>query len=180
MKYIYQWLKAFYTAMNNELDSKTTSSLVYPARPFSRYARSGWGKSTARKESSTGHCWSKLITDDHTQYAWQKYIWPERLTYVMVMAMASARSNSDQCNICQCCNFRELLAVKSHELLITDQLWVVESVKIQLKVTCARPFSRRALASPISSIARKGSSLINYFFSLVAPVHLMAPVCFVL
>ena len=64
----------------------------------------------------------------------------------MVTAMASARSNLDQCNIRQCCNFRELLAVKSHQLLITDQIWVVESdwsVKIQL------PFLAMLLPCPI-------------------------------
>ena len=49
--------------------------------------------------------------------------------------------------------FRELLTVKPHELLITDQIWVVESdwlVEIQFKkVTCARPFSSHALACPL-------------------------------
>ena len=37
--------------------------------------------------------------------------------------------------------FRELLTMKPHELVITNQIWVVESdwlVDIQLKVTCAR------------------------------------------
>ena len=62
-----------------------------------------------------------------------------------------------------------------HELLITDQIWVVESdwlIKIQLKVTCVRPFSHHALALPNSGVAKKGSSLIDYpFFSLVAPLH---------
>ena len=59
--------------------------------------------------------------------------------------------------------FYELLT-KLHEILITDQIWVVESdwlVEIQLKVTCARPFSCCALALPTSSIARKGSSLME-------------------
>ena len=60
--------------------------------------------------------------------------------------------------------FRELLTVKLNELLITDQIWAVESdwsVEIQLKVTCARPFSHRALALPTSGVARKGSSSID-------------------
>ena len=53
--------------------------------------------------------------------------------------------------------FRELLTVKLPELLITDQIWVVESdwlVEIQLKVTCARLFSCCTLAPPASGIAR--------------------------
>ena len=29
--------------------------LVHQARPFFRYAGSGWGENVARKESSTGH-----------------------------------------------------------------------------------------------------------------------------
>ena len=56
--------------------------------------------------------------------------------------------------------FHELLMVKSHELLITDQIWVVEFnrlAEIQLKVTCARPFSRCSLALPTSGLARKVS-----------------------
>ena len=60
--------------------------------------------------------------------------------------------------------FRKLLTVKLHELLITDQIWVVESdwsVEIQLKVTCARPFSRRTLTLPTSGVVRKGSSSID-------------------
>ena len=60
--------------------------------------------------------------------------------------------------------FCERLTVKPHELLITDQIWVVESdwsVELQLKVTCARPFSRRALAPPTSGVAKKGSSSID-------------------
>ena len=53
-----------------------------------------------------------------------------------------------------------LLTMKLHELLITDQIWVVESdwlVGIQLKVTCARPFSHRALAPPTSGVASVAS-----------------------
>ena len=53
---------------------------------------------------------------------------------------------------------RKQLTVKPHELLITDQIWIVEFdwlVEIQLKVTCARPFSCRALTPPTSGIARK-------------------------
>ena len=60
--------------------------------------------------------------------------------------------------------FCELQMVKPHELLKADQIWVVESdwsVEIQLKVTCARPFSRCNLAPPTSGIARKGSSSTN-------------------
>ena len=58
----------------------------------------------------------------------------------------------------------ELPTVKPHELLITDQIWVVESdwsVEIQLKVTCAGPFSRHALGPPTSGVARNGSSSID-------------------
>ena len=57
--------------------------------------------------------------------------------------------------------FCKLLTVKPHELLITDQIWVVESdwlVEIQLKVTCARRFSHHALAQPTSGVVRKGTS----------------------
>ena len=60
--------------------------------------------------------------------------------------------------------FRKLLTVKLHELLITDQIWVVESdwsVEIQLKVTCARPFSHCTLTPPTSGVVRKGSSSID-------------------
>ena len=60
--------------------------------------------------------------------------------------------------------FCKLLMVKPHELLIPDQIWVVESewlVEIQLKVTCPRPFSHRALAPPTFGLAREGSSLID-------------------
>ena len=42
------------------------SCVVYWARPFSRYAGSGRGESTARKGSSTGHCWSKI------NYLWSR------------------------------------------------------------------------------------------------------------
>ena len=54
--------------------------------------------------------------------------------------------------------FLKLLTVKPHELLITDQMWVVESdwlLEAQLKVTCVRLFSCNALAPPSSSLARK-------------------------
>ena len=37
--------------------------------------------------------------------------------------------------------------------------WLVE---IQLNVTCARQFSRRALTLPFSGLARKGSSSTDY------------------
>ena len=57
--------------------------------------------------------------------------------------------------------FRKLLMVKPHELLIPEVVESEWSVEIQLKVTCARPFSRRALAPPTSGLARKGSSSID-------------------
>ena len=60
--------------------------------------------------------------------------------------------------------FCELLTVKPHELLKADQIWVVESdwsVEIQLKVTCARPFSHRTFAPPTSGIWRKWSGLMD-------------------
>ena len=78
---------------------------------------------------------------------------------------------SGQYDVYQCC---ELLTVKPQELLIIDQIWVVESdwsVEIQLKVTCARPFSRRALAPPTSGIARKGSSSIDYLEYIMVCKH---------
>ena len=79
----------------------------------------------------------------------------------MLMAMASATLNSGRSNAAI---FRKLQMVKLHELLIPDQIWLVEfewSVEIQLKVTCARSFSCRALALPTSGLARKRSSLID-------------------
>ena len=68
--------------------------------------------------------------------------------------------------------------MKLHELLITDQLWVVESdwlVEIQLKLTCARPFSRHALTPPTSGVARKGSSSIDYDARLLLSTHVNLP-----
>ena len=75
------------------------------------------------------------------------------------MAVASVTLNSGQCDVHQNYNFHELLIVKPHDLLIPDQIWVVESdwsLEIKLKLTCARPFSYRALAPPSSGLARKG------------------------
>ena len=64
--------------------------------------------------------------------------------------------------------FLELLTVKPLELLITDQIWVVDSdwlVEIKIKVTyCARHFSRCALAPPTSGLARNRTSLIDYMY----------------
>ena len=68
----------------------------------------------------------------------------------MLIAMASATLNSGRCDVyTNAAIFHELLMVKPHEILMTDQFWVVESdwsVEIQLKMTCAGPLSCHALA----------------------------------
>ena len=82
----------------------------------------------------------------------------------ILIVMASVTLTSGRYDVYECCNLLRTANGETHELLITDQIWVVESdwaIEIQLKVTCARPFSRRTLTPPTSGVARKGSSSID-------------------